>query len=55
MWTQKWKQLASIYSVDAYDLPQGNVGREYVGLLGDEILMLAQKFVSSERVMVFVR
>lgn len=52
VWFQKWKRLVSIYSGG---LPQGNVGRKFVGLLAEEVLMLTRKQVSSERVMVFCR
>ena len=53
-WLCRWKQLVSLFG-SLYDLPGGNVGKEFVGLFADEISMLSEKRVNSERFIVFCR
>ena len=53
-WFCRWKQLVSLFS-NLYDLPGGNVGKDFVGLLADEISMLTEKRVNSERFIIFCR
>ncbi len=31
VWVSRWRQLVSVYSGSMYDLPGGNVGKEFVG------------------------
>ena len=37
-----------------YNLPNGSVGRDFVGLLSSEVNLLVQGSMSSERVIVFL-
>ena len=37
-----------------YDLSNGSVGRDFVGLLSSEVKLLVQGSMSSERVIVFL-
>ena len=53
-WFCRWKQLVSL-SGNLYDLPGGNVGKEIVGFLANEISMLTEKRVNSERFIIFCR
>lgn len=53
-WFCRWKQLVSLFG-NLYDLPGGNVVKEFVGLLPDEISMLTEKRVNSERFIIFCR
>ena len=54
-WFCRWRRLVSTYSGSVYDLPGGNVGKEFVGMLVDEMVMLSRKLVCSERLVVFCR
>ena len=39
--------------IELYDLPGGSIGKEFVGLLADEIRVLCNSLVKSERLIVF--
>ena len=39
VWFHRWRRLVSKYSGSMYDLPSGNISKEFVGLLADEIIM----------------
>ena len=54
-WIVWWKRLVSVCSGSVYDLPGGNVGREFVGMLADEVKMVSSKIAGSERLIVFCR
>ena len=51
-WSCRWKKVVMTH-VKLYDLPRGCIGKEFVGLLADEIRMLCNCIVKSERLIVF--
>ena len=55
VWVCRWRRLVRAYSGSVYDLPGGNVGKEFVGMLVDEIMFVSEKVFCSERVIVFCR
>ena len=56
VWFHRWRRLVSkYYSGSMYDLPSGNISKQFVGLLADEIMMLSKRSVCSERVLVYCR
>ena len=52
-WGQLWLRIISIKN-SHYNLPNGSVGRDFVGLLSGEVNLLVQGSISSERVIVFL-
>ena len=42
VWFHRWRRLVSKYSGSMYDLPSGNISKEFVGLLADEIMMFSK-------------
>ena len=55
VWVGRWRRLIYAYSGSLYDLPSGNVGKEFVGVLAEEIKLVSERAFCSERVIVFCR
>ena len=52
-WGQLWQRIVAIRNFH-YNLPNGSVGRDFVGLMSSEMNLLVQGSMSSERIIVFL-
>ena len=43
VWVGRWRRLIYAYSGSLYDLPSGNVGKDFVGVLAEEIKLVSER------------
>jgi hypothetical protein len=51
-WQERWNKLVCL-PPQRYDVPNGGVGRQFVGLLAEELAGIKQRLWNSERFLVF--